>query len=148
MPSTSRELNRGVKVTRRPSWHLAGLTEAICHDTFQSQDAQASFPVCVFSFWRLTDFRRGSLKIEQARDVLTKLEKAVKLFLTVAKEPSHRLLQVLRTWCSSYSLPGNNDTIGDEIPFVFLFPFCPDFFKITFLIVFVLKLHSSWRGME
>lgn len=35
----------------------------------------------------LTDFRRGSLKIEQARAVLTKLERKVQLFLSLAKEP-------------------------------------------------------------
>lgn len=35
----------------------------------------------------LADFRWGSLKTEQARAVLTKLERKVELFLSLAKEP-------------------------------------------------------------
>lgn len=72
------------------SSHL-GLHKARVSDfamTFQPQGLCMLLAyLCLFFLVNLTESRWGTLQIEQARDVLTKLERKVKLFLSLAKEP-------------------------------------------------------------
>lgn len=57
-----------------------------------SQGLCTLLSLCLLFLTCLT-FRWGSLQGEQARDVLTKLDRKVDLFLSLAKEPSQRHLQ-------------------------------------------------------
>ena len=105
--------------------------------------ASLPFLLCLFLLVCLADFRWGSLRVEQARAVLTKLERKVKVFLSLAKEPFSKTPQIWTEWRSSPSSPGNNDFVRDAIPFVFLFPLYPDldfffFFCIYFTTVLIL----------
>lgn len=66
----------------------------------------------------------------------------MKLFLSLAKEPSQRCLQRWTKWPSPPFFPGNNDIISDAILFVFLFPLL---FLKKKKIVFVSKLCYSFK---
>lgn len=126
---------------------VAGLTgcrsmpaQAILPRNMPARAMHASLPflLCLFLLVCLTDFRWGSLRVEQARAVLTKLERKVKVFLSLAKEPFSKTPQIWTEWRSS---PGNNDFVRDAIPFVSLFRLYPHlefFFCFYFKTVLIL----------
>lgn len=89
-PSSSREnsTERQGFLPQASSGTSQGLRKRFCHDTFQPQGLCMLLAcLCLFFLVNLTEFRWGTLQTEQARDVLTKLERKVKLFLSLAKEP-------------------------------------------------------------
>lgn len=81
---------------------------------------RASLFIPVFPLMCFTDFRWGGLKIKQARDVLTKLERKVKLSLSLAKD-TFACRQM------SSPVPLGNTGFSDAIPFIPL-PVLPPFF--------------------
>lgn len=113
-----------------------------CRDAFQPQGLCVLLAcLCLFFLVNLTEFRWGALQIEQAREVLTKLERKVNLFLSLAKEPFSKT-------------PPNTDKIAfiPLFPFwaimtsvfsILLFPLTPDLY--FFFIAFLSKLYSSFK---
>lgn len=77
--------------------------------------------LCLFFLVNLTEFRWGALQIEQAREVLTKLERKVNLFLSLAKEPFSKT-------------PPNTD----KIAFIPLFPFWAIMTSVFSILLFLL----------
>lgn len=75
--------------------------------------------LCLFFLVNLTESRWGTLQIEQARDVLTKLERKVKLFLSLAKEPfSKTPPNTDKMAFIPLSFLGKNDIISDAVPLI------------------------------
>lgn len=140
----SREFNREARI------RSAGLASALhrqhkrfCRDAFQPQGLCVLLAcLCLFFLVNLTEFRWGALQIEQAREVLTKLERKVNLFLSLAKEPFSKT-------------PPNTDKIAfiPLFPFwaimtssvfsILLCPLTPDLY--FFFIAFLSKLYSSFK---
>lgn len=81
--------------------------------------------------------------MEQARDVLTKLERKVNLFLSLAKEPFSKTPpdRDKIAFIPLFSFLGNNDII------TFQYPSLPtsNLFFLCFFIALLLKLYSSFK---
>lgn len=88
VPSSSREAS-APSAGRRPCPVLLNTSPSDSATKYSSPgDPTCFLPLlCVFFLVCLRDFRWGSLRIEQARAVLTKLERKVKVFLSLAKDP-------------------------------------------------------------
>lgn len=144
MPSSSREDS-----TERPGFFhrpgpglLSASTSRSATKHSSPKDRACFSPsLCLLFLVCLTDFRWGSLRIEQARAVLTKLERKVKVFLSLAKEPFSKTPQLWTEWRSFLSSPGNNDFVTDAIPSVFLFPLYPHLY-------FFFLLHLFQNGLS
>lgn len=119
-PSSSREnsTERQRFLPQASSGTSQGPRKRFCHDTFQPQGLCVLLAyLCLFFLVNLTEFRWGTLQIvEQARDVLTKLETKVKLFLSLAKEPFSKTPPNMDKMAFiPLSFLGNND-ISDAVP--------------------------------
>lgn len=82
-------------------------------------------------------FSVGSLKIKQARDVLTKLERKVKLSLSLAKD-------TFTGGQMSSPVPLGNTGFSDAIPFIPLPILPPLFFTLTAFISKPLIFKGEW----
>lgn len=118
-PSSSREnsTERQGFLPQASSGTSQGPRKRFCHDTFQPQGLCMLLAyLCLFFLVNLTEFRWGTLQIEQARDVLTKLERTVKLFLSLAKEPfSKTPPNTDKMAFIPLSFLGNNDIVSDAV---------------------------------
>lgn len=83
-------------------------------------------------------FSVGGLKIKQARDVLTKLERKVKLSLSIAKD-TFTGGQML------FPVPLGNTGFSDAIPFISLPILPPFFFNLTAFISKPLIFKEEWN---
>lgn len=88
VPSSSREAG-APSMGRRPCVALLNTSPSDCAMKYSSPRDPSCFSplLCVFFLVCLRDFRWGRLRVEQARAVLTKLERKVKVFLSLAKDP-------------------------------------------------------------
>lgn len=136
MPSASRESSvRGNVSFHSPARDHTTPSQPLDHSSLP-QGLPGFSPHSCFPSYVLYRFSVGGLKIKQARDVLTKLERKVKLSLSLAKD-------TFTGGQMSSPVPLGNTGFSDAIPFIPL-PILPPFF-FFFISLHLFQNHSSLK---